>query len=72
MTKRERARLVTAPRLYINAAIIIGGIIGFFVQAAMNMDNEGAFIITGAFCFIAVIIVNFAWLYHVRRQEKQR
>ena len=71
MSKRERTRLVTAPRLYINVAILVGGIIGFFVQDAMNLDNEGAFILTGAFCFLAVIIVNFGWLYHVRRQQRR-
>lgn len=70
--KVQRSRLVTAPRRYINTAVIVGGAIGFVIQSAFNMDNEGAFILTGVCCFAAVAVVNFSWLYHVRRKEGRR
>ena len=67
MAKRERTRLVSAPRSWINAAIIIGGIIGLIVQALLEMDSEGAFILVGLFCFGAVALVNIGWLIKERR-----
>ena len=67
MSKREKTRLVSAPRSWVNAAIIIGGIIGLIVQAMLDLNNEGAFILVGLFCFGAVTIVNVGWLIKERR-----
>ena len=68
MSKQERTRLVSAPRSWINAAIIVGGIIGLIVQAGMGLDAEEAFIVVGLFCFGAVTIVNVGWLIRERRR----
>jgi len=63
-------RLIGAPRRYMNAAILVGGAVGLIVQSQMNVDDVGGFMVTGFFCFLAVIIVNFAWLIKVRREER--
>jgi len=68
MSKQEKTRLVSAPRLWINAAIIIGGIIGLIVQAILELDSEASFILVALFCFGAVTLVNVGWLIKERRQ----
>ena len=68
MSKRERTRLVSAPRMWVNAAILIGGAIGLVVQAILGLDAEGAFILVGLFCFAAVTIVNVGWLIKENRK----
>jgi hypothetical protein len=68
MSKREKTRLVSAPRSWINAAIIIGGIMGLIVQAILELDSEAAFVVVGLFCFGAVTLVNVFWLIKERRQ----
>ena len=67
MSKREKTRLVSAPRLWVNAAILIGGMVGLIVQAVMELDSEAAFVVVGLFCFGAVALVNVGWLVKERR-----
>ncbi|MFP4324357.1 MAG: hypothetical protein ACLFTK_18015 [Anaerolineales bacterium] len=70
MSKPTRRRIVSAPRLVINIAIIVGGIAGFILQDYLNLNNEGAFILTGVFCLTAAALANFGWLAYENMNKK--
>ncbi len=74
MSKPTRRRIVSAPRPVINLAILIGGGVGYLLQDAMNLNNEGAFVLTGVCCLVAVALTNFAWLAyeHTRKQDHHK
>ncbi len=67
-----KPQLIAAPRLYMNLAILVGGIIGLIVQDQQNMGSEQAFILTGFSCFMAVLAVNIIWLIKTRLQERKQ
>jgi dolichyl-phosphate-mannose--protein O-mannosyl transferase len=67
MAKKAASGLLTPPRRYVNMAVLVGGGIGFFWQDRMNLDNSAAFALTAVCCLVAVAVLNFAWLYKVRR-----
>lgn len=66
MSKKQAPQLITAPRPYMNLAILLGGGLGFLWQDYLNLGNEGAFLLTGFCCFMAVFLLNVAWLIKTR------
>lgn len=70
--KSEKATppIQNAPRLYINLAIVGGGIIGLVLQAMIGMDDLQSFLFVGMCCLIAVAIVNYGWLIAQKGKRK--
>lgn len=66
-TKTTRPRF-SAPRLWVNIGVLLGGLVGFVLQARWNLDNINAFIVTVICACLGVFIMNLIWFAQQRNK----
>lgn len=63
----SKAPLPKPSRWALNAGIVVGGVIGFWISQRRGSDNVESFIITGLCCLVGAALFIYAELWLRRR-----
>lgn len=74
MHRSQHPNPLPAPsRMVLNAGILVGGLIGFYIQNQAGSDNTQAFLVTGVCCFIGAFMFSVAEIgWRKRRQSSKK